>query len=201
MMTVTSRTLVLLVGLSGATAGATGAADAQETRELVEHLLGGGYVLAFRHTHTDRSRGDRQVDYSDRATQRNLSQRGIEQAREIGAAIRALDIPIGEIYASPFFRTLDTATEAFGTATVEPALSSRDRSSDRRVELFSAPLPAGTNRVLISHQGVLRGIIPGLRGVSLEEGDIVVLRPEGEGSFEMVGLIRVADWHHLLARR
>jgi broad specificity phosphatase PhoE len=198
MMTVTSRTLVLLVGLSGATAGS---ADAQETRELIGQLQAGGYVLAFRHTHTDRSRQDRQVDYSDRATQRNLSQRGIEQAREIGAAMRALDIPIGEIYTSPFFRTLDTATEAFGTATVEPALSSRDRSSDRRVELFSAPPAAGTNRVLISHQGVLRGIIPGLRGVSLEEGDIVVLRPEGAGSFEMVGLIRVADWQNLLAER
>lgn len=196
MMTVMSRTLVLLVGLSGA---APGSAAAQQARELVGQLQGGGYVLAFRHTHTDRSRPDRQVDYSARETQRNLSQRGIEQAREIGAAIRALDIPIGEIYTSPFFRTLDTATEAFGTSTVEPALSSRNRSDDRRVELFSAPPPSGTNRVLISHQGVLRGIIPGLRGVSLEEGDIVVLRPGSDGNFEMMGLIRVGEWQHLLA--
>jgi broad specificity phosphatase PhoE len=198
MLAVMPRTVVLLVGLAGATAGSVGA---QETHELVRHLQGGGYVLAFRHTHTDRSRQDRQVDYSDRETQRNLSQRGIEQAREIGAAIRALDIPIGEIYTSPFFRTVDTATEAFGSATVEPELSSRNRSSERRVELFTAPPPAGTNRVLISHQGVLRGIIPGLRGVSLEEGDIVVLRPTGEGSLEMVSLIRVDEWQNLLARR
>jgi hypothetical protein len=37
--------------------------------------------------------------------------------------------------------------------------------------------------------------------VSLEEGDIVVLRPTVEGSAEMVGVIRVGEWQTLLEKR
>jgi phosphohistidine phosphatase SixA len=174
-------------------------AHAQEPEELVALLREGGYVLAFRHTRTDRSHQDDDVDYADRSTQRNLSDQGVRDARAIGAAIQALGIPIGDVITSPFFRTRETAEGAFAHVTVDDALSSRNGPSDRRRALFADPVPAGSNRVLVSHQGVLRTMIPELRGQTLDEGDIVVLRPAAEGTTVFVGMLRVADWAALAA--
>ena len=55
----------------------------------------------------------------DRAGQRNLSPEGIEQARTLGEAFRALEIPLDRILASPVFRARDTAELAFGADEIE----------------------------------------------------------------------------------
>src|SRR5256885_13448101 len=60
---------------------------------LVAALRAGGLVLACRHGATDHEARDRGPD---RASQRNLTDEGVRQAPAIGAAIRALGIPIGE---------------------------------------------------------------------------------------------------------
>jgi phosphohistidine phosphatase SixA len=60
--------------------------------------------------------------YEDGARQRNLTDAGRADARAIGAAIRALGIPIGRVLASPFCRTRETAELIFGRATVSNAV-------------------------------------------------------------------------------
>ena len=60
--------------------------------------------------------------FEDCAHQRNLTDGGRADARAIGAAIRSLGIPIGEVLASPFCRTRETAELIFGRATVSPAV-------------------------------------------------------------------------------
>jgi phosphohistidine phosphatase SixA len=54
------------------------------------------------------------------ARQRNLTDGGRADARAIGAAIRSLGIPIGEVLASPFCRTRETAELIFGTRDGSP---------------------------------------------------------------------------------
>ena len=84
-----------------------------------ERAAPGGYVLYFRHTATDFGQNDEQMTgFEDCANQRNLTDGGRADARAIGAAIRSLGIPIGDVLASPFCRTRETAELIFGRATV-----------------------------------------------------------------------------------
>src|SRR5687768_7239726 len=82
---------------------------ALEGAPLVAALRKGGYTLYFRHTATDFSQNDSAMTrYDDCASQRNLTELGRQQARAIGDAVRALELPIGDVLASPFCRTVET---------------------------------------------------------------------------------------------
>src|SRR5690242_21959049 len=84
-------------------------------------LLRGGYVLYFRHASTDFGQNDDQMSgFEDCARQRNLTEPGRGEARAIGTAIRRLGVPIGDVLASPFCRTRETAELVFGRASVDP---------------------------------------------------------------------------------
>src|SRR5690242_2716055 len=99
------------------------AAPAQQSADLLAALRAGGHIIYFRHADTDHSQTDqRGMRLEDCTTQRNLTDRGREHARELGEAIRALEIPIGAVLASPLCRTMETATLAFGTARPSPAV-------------------------------------------------------------------------------
>src|SRR2546425_9754279 len=90
---------------------------AQPGPDLVRQLREGGYVLFMRHTSTDFSQNDsKMTSYEDCANQRNLTDKGRAEARDIGAHVQRLAIPIGEVLASPFCRTMETARLAFGKA-------------------------------------------------------------------------------------
>lgn len=93
------------------------AAAAEPPAQLVGELRKGGYVLFLRHASTDFSQDDsRMTSFEDCATQRNLTDKGRAEARALGEHIRRLKIPIGEVLASPFCRTMETARLAFGKA-------------------------------------------------------------------------------------
>ena len=86
------------------------AAWGQPPADLVRQLREGGYVLYMRHASTDFSQNDsRMKSYEDCASQRNLTEKGRQEAREIGGHVKRLRIPIGEVLASPFCRTMETA--------------------------------------------------------------------------------------------
>lgn len=74
---------------------------AQPNAELLSRLREGGYVLYLRHTSTDFSQNDSRItSYEDCASQRNLTDRGRDEARAIGEHVKRLKIPIGEVLAS-----------------------------------------------------------------------------------------------------
>src|SRR5438876_807114 len=81
-------------------------ACAQADPALLAKLRHGGYVLFLRHTSTDFSQNDsRMTSFEDCANQRNLTNKGRDEARALGAALKRLEIPIATVYASPFCRT------------------------------------------------------------------------------------------------
>src|SRR5687767_1576366 len=97
--------------------------DRTANDSIVDALRAGGLVIVFRHSLTDHSQPDaREISRTDRATQRNLTPAGVEQAKRIGESIRMLGVPVDDIYASPLFRTMDTAINAFGRADPSEAL-------------------------------------------------------------------------------
>ena len=171
--------------------------------ELLAGLRGGGFVLYFRHADTDWTQSDtRGMNLEDCAAQRNLSDRGRENARAIGAAIRALAIPIGPVLASPLCRTVETAMLAFGVAEKSMAVreggplppGSPGRYEALRV-LLSTPVAPGANPVLVGHAYPYYSLVG---GQYLEEGEADVLRPRG-ADFEVVARVGLKQWRELAA--
>jgi hypothetical protein len=172
---------------------------AQPSAEVLDRLREGGYVLYLRHTSTDFSQNDsRMTSFEDCASQRNLTDRGRDEARAIGEHVKRLKIPIGEVLASPFCRTLETARLAFGKATATgdvrggPATDEGGRYAALR-RLLSSPAPAGTNRVISSHGNPFHAVAG---PPYLAEGEMAVVKPEGE-RFSVLARLPLDAWQHL----
>lgn len=200
----------LLVGILALTFAAPAAALAQKSAhpalggaDLLAALHAGGLVLYFRHADTDWKQNDTGgMRLEDCAAQRNLSDRGRENARAVGAAIRALAIPIGSVLASPLCRTVETAMLAFGVAEKSMAVreggplppGSPGRYEALRV-LLSTPVAPGTNLVLVGHAYPYYSLVG---GQYLEEGEADVARPRG-ADFEVVARVGLKQWRELAA--
>lgn len=151
----------------------------------------------MRHTATEPTQDAPTPDLSDPSTQRNLSAEGRAQARAIGQAVKRLRIPIGEVLASPYRRTIETAELAFGRAQATrelineayPGTDDDQLAAGLRRLLAGRPAP-GVNTALVSHGFNLAGAT----GLSSAEGDMFVFSP---GSDEPVARIGVDDWRSL----
>jgi phosphohistidine phosphatase SixA len=177
------------------------AAPPDPARALVDALRGGGHVLLMRHTRTGTQTDMGPESLESCAQQRNLSADGRADARAIGAAVRRLRVPVGDVRSSPFCRTRDTARLAFGRVTLDPRLSQlasddpEGGADARRVRalrrlLTSPPAQEGTNTVLVTHTPNAGAAT----GLSLLEGEVVAFRPGRDGP---VGRLEVDDWRRL----
>jgi hypothetical protein len=171
---------------------------AQVDPALLSALRQGGFVLYMRHASTDFSQNDsRMTSYEDCANQRNLTAKGRQEAREVGEHVKRLGIPIGEVLASPYCRTMETARLAFGRAhaTSEarggPATSDDPRRYDPLRKLLSSAVAKGENRVIASHGNPFHAVAG---PPYLAEGEIAVVRPDGAMRFTVIGRIRLQDW-------
>jgi phosphohistidine phosphatase SixA len=169
---------------------------AEPSPEVLRELRQGGYVLYLRHTSTDFSQNDsRMTSFDDCASQRNLTDRGRDEARAIGEHVKRLKIPIGEVLASPFCRTMETARLAFGKATATkkarggPASDEAGRYAALR-KLLSTEIPKGGNLVISSHGNPFYAVAG---PPYLAEGEMAVVKPEGE-RFSVAARIRLSDW-------
>ena len=172
-------------------------AAAQPGAELLSQLREGGYVLYLRHTSTDFSQNDsRMTSFEDCASQRNLTDRGRDEARAIGEHVRRLKIPIGEVLASPFCRTMETARLAFGKATATnevrggPAQADDPKRYEKLRALLARKPAAGTNTIISSHGNPFHAVAG---PPYLAEGEIAVVRPEGE-RFSVIARIPLTGW-------
>jgi phosphohistidine phosphatase SixA len=173
--------LAATVSLSGA-----GAADAP-----VDRLDSGGHVLMIRHAYAPGTGDPADFTIGDCDTQRNLNDRGRDQARDIGAWLRERGIASARVYSSQWCRCLETAgLIGLGPVVELPALNSFfERPQDRDPNLaalrsFLAGQPAdGELVVLVTHYVTIAGIA----GVGVGSGEGVVLRLDGSGGYEVLG--------------
>lgn len=191
-----SRALLFLAGLCFVCI-----AGAQVDASTLAKLREGGYVLYMRHASTDFSQNDaRMTSYEDCASQRNLTDKGRAEAREIGAHVKRLGIPIGEVLASPFCRTMETARLAFGKAQASsevrggPVRSDDPKRYEGLKKLLSSAVPRGGNRVISSHGNPFQAVAG---PPYLAEGEIAVVRPDGAMRFTVIARIRPEDWSDL----
>lgn len=182
--------------------------EVMATRDTLAKLRHGGYVLYLRHGYTDNSRSDQfpNVDPADCTTQRVLSEPGRKLMRDVGKAVRRANIPLGEILVSPMCRTRESASLAFGEkfATADALMYSSNMTSEEKQprlealkKLLTAPLPAGSNRLLLAHAPNLADLI----GFFVKpEGTLVVFAQRGPDGFEYVASIPPGLWTELLSR-
>ena len=193
--------LACLLALPLTALGAEPPAEGLAGGQLLSALRQGGLIVYFRHTSTDFGQNDdRMTGYEDCTRQRNLTDAGREEARRIGAAIKRLAFPVGEVLASPFCRTRETAQLIFGRATSSDAVrggpaqpDSPDRYTELRRLLATAP-PAGTNLAIVSHGNPFRAVAG---GNYLAEGEAAVIRPLGEEGFRIVARVTKDGWQVL----
>jgi phosphohistidine phosphatase SixA len=187
------QALLLLIGLFW-----IGCATADPA--LVAKLREGGYVLYLRHASTDFGQNDSNMtSYEDCTSQRNLTDKGREEARAIGTHVRRLGIPIGEVLASPYCRTMETARLAFGKARASNDVRGGPVEAERYnalKKLLSTRVKEGENRVISSHGNPFQALAG---SPYLAEGEIAVVRPEGGMRFTVVARILPADWPALRA--
>jgi len=178
-----------------------------DPKALVRALQNGGYVIYFRHAATDQSRTDLdRVDLKNCATQRNLSDKGREQARAIGKAFAALGIKVSKVMSSPYCRCIDTGKLAFGEVTIVPDLEFAIAKSEPEAKRLGAVLrtllgtkpPPDANTVVVAHSANLKeavGIWP------QPEGAAHVFHPQDDGRPVHIDRVGPEQWPELVPSR
>jgi broad specificity phosphatase PhoE len=182
---------------------------ATDDTALLDRLRGGGYTLYFRHVATDWSNSDQLGKAGDWAScdikrMRQLSDDGRAEARNIGQAIRTLGIPVGEILASPYCRTMETA-ELFDLGAVTPStdvmnlraakyFGGRGQIIATAQRLLSSVPDSGSNTIVVAHGNVAREATPVYPG----EGEGVVFLANVQGGFDVVARIPPERWQRML---
>ena len=194
--------LVAVVGAAALTSGGAGAAPDADPA-LARAMQRGGLVLVLRHAATDFSKPDQDpVVLSDCRTQRNLNAQGRADARTIGRGVRRLRLRIGNVFASPFCRTKETAGLAFGRVRINQALlntieAEHDARWRRQIRagrrLLGTKPASGMLTVLVTHGSV----VGDTTGQPLEEGETLVFRPLGASRFRLLGRILPREWRTL----
>lgn len=143
-----------------------------------------GVVGLMRHALAPGTGDPASFDLTDCSTQRQLSDRGREQARRTGAALRDAGVVFDAVWTSQWCRAHETATLLdVGTVTEVPALNSHfagqgDRDAQTaEIQAKLAALPEGTRVLLVSHQVN----ISALTGSPTSSGEFIAAMRDANG--------------------
>jgi phosphohistidine phosphatase SixA len=185
-------------------------ASAADLSTLVPQLKQGGYVLVIRHVATDDSQKDvYPFVFDDMKKQRQLSEQGRQMARDIGAALKALGIPLGEIYTSQLHRAVETGSLIASSHTIakseltdsgagsasamgRPTGANTKFGSAIRDLVNTAPKTA-TNNVIITHKTNIADAF-GKEFGNVAEGEAIVLKPNPSGAPTLVDRVQAKEW-------
>ncbi len=163
---------------------------------IADAARNGGVALLMRHATAPGTFDPDGFKIDDCPTQRNLSPAGREEARRIGAHLKARGLAPGEVLTSQWCRCRDTAMLAFGTARDWPALNSfisnREREAQQVAEILerlARMKPGDKPLALVTHQVIVTGV----SGVYPESGEVVVVtvaRQNGKVVVKVIGSIK-----------
>jgi phosphohistidine phosphatase SixA len=189
--------------------GGTSQAQPLACGALVKALQGGGYVLVMRHASSPTARPTAaEADPGNPAHERQLDAAGKASASAMGQAIKALRLPIGEVWSSPTYRALQTVRLAgLPTPRTAPELGDGGQSMQAAGAAqgawlrahAGAPPKAGTDTVIVTHSPNISAAF-GQAAAGLGDGEAMVFHPGGQGAGEPVARIRIEDWPKLAAR-
>lgn len=177
-------------------------------KALLSALKQGGYVIYFRHAQTVKDYADQadpNMSLGECSTQRQLSQKGIQDARDIGAAFTTKGIPVSRVISSEYCRAWQTANLAFGRYDKKDSrlnfLPYEDYTDDlvalmkkNVTPLLTAMPERGSNTVIVGHDDIFEsatGIYPDPQGIAY------VIKPDGQGGFSLVANLLPGEWAQL----
>ncbi len=186
-----------------------GTAHAQSLsgQDLVAALQGGGYVILMRHASSPRTPPDAAHAQPDNVqVERQLDDEGRSTARAMGAALRQLRIPLGQVLSSPTYRALETIRLAqLGTPKIDPQLGDSgqsmqgDSSGTRGTWLrgkgraeAAGPCQHDHRDPFSEHQ---RGLCRECRG--LGDGEALIFHPDGHAPAAFVARVKIQEWPQL----
>lgn len=146
-------------------------------------LREGEQVVLLRHAMAPGASEPSGFDVEDCSTQRNLSERGRQQARKIGALFAARAAETERVLTSRYCRTRDTARLAFGDAEDFAPLDPPAADPAERQQQLDAvrkqirDYSGSGNLVLVTHLETIQA----LTASSAREGEAVIVAPDGEG--------------------
>ena len=188
----TLGSLLIAFGLAAAPPMPDSLVSADSAMSLMKN---GGYTMMWRHAQTDRSAADVPGDNTERYQQRNLVDAGVSLAKSVGTIFKARGIPVGDVVASPMYRTMETAQYAFGKATKNMLLRTLDPSPEEKALMLAQPA-AGTNRVLVTHHFIIERDAPGIKPGDVGEGEAAIVKSDGK-SLKTIAVIKLDDWKRL----
>ena len=154
-------------------------------------VLGAEGIVLFRHAEAPGVGDPANFRLGACDTQRNLSERGRAQARELGARFRARGIQVGAVLTSQWCRTRDTGElafpgrvqddAAFNSFFTEDAAQARRQTEAARARLAAWRGPGAL--VVVTHQVN----ITALTDVFPASGEGVLVRSRSDGGLEVVG--------------
>jgi hypothetical protein len=167
------------------------ALHADEAEEALWTALRTGEAVALiRHALAPGTGDPAGFKLEDCATQRNLSEEGRRQARQIGAAFRENGMTSAQVRSSRWCRCLETARLLeLGPVEPFPALDSffnqagRGPAQTTALREFLSRPHEGPPRVLVTHQVN----ITGLTGVVPRSGEMIVVQPTADGDMRVMG--------------
>lgn len=175
---------------------------AEAQPEWVSAVRGGGYVIIMRHgaTHPDQADTD-PFNLANVDKQRQLNDAGRARSKEIGEAVKKLGIPVGKVVSSQYFRAIETARLAFGTAEptadvseggqiVTPIENNRRAAALKKLAATAMP---GTNVVVVTHRPNILDAF-GKDLFDMREGEAVIVKPDGAGGYRIVARVQADEW-------
>ena len=158
--------------------------------DMWPRLAQGGVAVLLRHALAPGFSDPPNFKLGDCATQRNLSDTGREQARQIGLGFRQHEITIDRVYTSEWCRCRETAELlGLGPVTPLPLLNSffetRERKASQTAALdqFLKTTPISNVIVLVTHQVN----IAALTGVHPASGEAVLVEVRAAKALRVLG--------------
>ena len=179
----------LLVCLPGLLTLAMAGGD-PDPAEMFARMKGGGPILMIRHALAPGTGDPANFKIGDCSTQRNLDDRGREQARTIGKLLRSEGITSARVYSSQWCRCLETAELIdMGPVAELPSLNSfyelhQDREPNlKALRKFIAEQPSdGQLVILVTHLVTISAIAD----VGVSSGEGVLLKLNRDAPYEVV---------------
>ena len=168
---------------------------------LVSALRQGGLVLVMRHADSPaQPPAKAAADPKNVKLERELDSAGREKAHAMGVAVKALRIPIGDVFSSPTFRAHQTVELAAlgrardvneldeGAAGMQ-AIPEAARIAWLKAKIGEAPR-AGTNTILVTHAPNIQGAF----AINAAAGETILFQPDGHGGAAQVARVKIGDW-------
>ena len=188
-------------------------ASAADLKSLVADLKQGGYVIVVRHVATDDSQKDvYPFRFDDMKAQRQLSDKGRDAARALGASLKQLGIPLGVIYTSKLNRAIETGKLMSGTdVTPRDELTDSSygsttgmanpdggnaRAGKAMRDLFAQATAGSANNVYITHKTNVTDAF-GKEYADIGEGEALIVKVSRSGP-AVIARVKPGEWNAAL---